>query len=196
MNMISNILKQLPGLKSASDFDAAITTLERELAEATTAVNELEGKREDLIFSGGNLSKLEADILAAESRVKTFGIAITGATKRRTEAVEAEAQAELEAKGKAAVKMNAKLKTTLIAFATTAETLAGHAAEIKQLRAEILTANNAVREGGRGDLVQHDPVRGLVELAERQVADSVKGLVIPEFWPAHPDGAALSLLRK
>ena len=128
--------------------------------------------------------------------MKTLGIAITGATKRRTEAAEAEVQAELEAKGKAAVKMNAKLKTTLIAFATTAETLAGHAAEIKQLRAEILTANNAVREGGRGDLVQHDPVRGLVELAERQVADSVKGLVIPEFWPAHPDGAALSLLRK
>ena len=128
--------------------------------------------------------------------MKTFGIAITGATKRRTEAVEAEAQAELEAKGKAAVKMNAKLKTTLIAFATTAETLAGHAAEIKQLRAELITMNNVVREGGRSDLVQHDPVQGLVEIAGRQVADSAKGLVIPEFWPPHPDGAALLRLTK
>ena len=128
--------------------------------------------------------------------MKTLGIAITGATKRRTEAAEAEVQAELEAKGKAAVKMNAKLKTTLIAFATTAETLAGHAAEIKALRAKLITMNNVVREGGRSDLVAHDPVRGLAELTGRQVHDPVKALVIPEFWPPHPDGAALLKLKK
>ena len=45
----------------------------------------------------------------------------------------------------------------------------------------ILVANNTVREGGRGDLVAHDPVRGLVEIAGRQVTDPVMGLVIPEY---------------
>ena len=196
MNAITSILSSLKKLKSSADFTAAIDTLETEHAEAVAAVGEFEAGRESAIFGGGDLGKLERDIAEAEGRVKTLSIAKSGAERRRTEAVEAEAQAELEAKGKAAVKMNAKLKTTLIAFATTAETLAGHAAEIKQLRAELITMNNVIREGGRSDLMQHDPVQGLVEIAGRQVADSVKGLVIPEFWPAHPDGAALSLLRK
>ena len=192
MNMIDTILKRLPGLKTASDFDAAITDLETEHAAAVAAVGELEAGREAAIVGGGDLAALAADISAAKGRTETLNIALEGARKRQAAAVEAEAKAELEAKGKAAQKMNAKLKTTLIAFATTAETLAGHAAEIKQLRAKLITMNNVVREGGRGDLVQHDPVRGLVELAERQVADSVAGLAIPVFWPPQPDGAALA----
>ena len=197
MNAITTILKRLPALKSAADFDAAITDIEREHAEAGAAVGTLESQREDMIFTGGNLGKLETDINAAKSRTETLNIALEGARKRREMAIEAEAQAELEATGATARKLNKTLRAELVAFGKVAETLATHAETIKGLRAEILTANNAVREGGRGDLVQHDPVRGLVELAERQVVDSAKGLVIPEFWPHRAEGGpALSRLTK
>ena len=198
MNMISTILKQLPGLKSSSDFASAIDSLETEHASALAAVTELEAGREAAIFDGGDLAALEADIAAAENRAKTLAVALEGARKRRESAVEAERMAELEALGQKARKMNAKLRVRLIDFARVAEELADHAGEIRALRAEILTANNAVREGGRSDLVQHDPVRGLVELVGRQVADSAKGLVIPEYWPrrADGDGPALALLKK
>ena len=40
MNAITTILKRLPALKSAADFDAAITDIEREHAEAGAAVAE------------------------------------------------------------------------------------------------------------------------------------------------------------
>ena len=41
-------------------------------------------------------------------------------------------------------------------------------------------------------------MRGLAEIAERHVTDSVKGLVIPEFYPrrADGDGPALLMLTK
>ena len=196
MNALTSILSKMPGLKSSDDFAAAITDLEREYAEAVAAVAELEGKREDLIFSGGDLGKLERDIAEAEGRVKTLGVAIEGATKRQAAAVEAERQAALEATAKVARQHNAKLRIRLIAFASVAEELAGHASEIKQLRAEILTANSVVREAGRRDLAVDDPIRSLPEIVGRQVHDPVKALVIPEFWPRHPDGPALLRLER
>ena len=82
----------------------------------------------------------------------------------------------------------------MIDFAQVADELAGHAKTITEMRAKILTANNTVREGGRGDLVAPDPVRSLVEIAERHVHDSVKGLVIPEFYPRRAEGGP-ALLR-
>jgi len=196
MNAITSILARLPKAKTSADFDAALADLETEHAAALAAVGTLESQREDMIFTGGNLGKLERDIAEAEGRVKTLGVAIEGATKRQAAAVEAERQAALEATAKVARQHNAKLRTRLIAFASVAEELAGHASEIKQLRAEILTANSVVREAGRRDLAVDDPIRSLPEIVGRQVHDPVKALVIPEFWPRHPDGPALLKLTK
>ena len=66
MNAITSILKRLPKMKTSADFDAAIADLETEHAAALAAVGELEAQREDLIFTGGDLAALEADISAAE----------------------------------------------------------------------------------------------------------------------------------
>ena len=195
MNAITNILARLPKVKTSVDFDAAIGDLEMARAEAAAAVAELEGQREDLIFDGGDLAALEADISAAESRTKTLAVALSGARKRREAAIEAERQAELDADADKARKLNAKLKAKLIAFGKAAEELAGHAKTITGLRAEILTANNVVREGGRGDLVQDDPFNALAAVAGRHVIDPVKGLVIPEYWPHRAAPPALALLK-
>ncbi len=195
MNAITSILARLPKAKTSADFDAAITDLETEHAAATAAVGELEAGREAAIFSGGDLAALEADISAAEGRVKTLGVAITGATKRRDEAAEAEAQAKLEAVAADARKLNKTLRAELVAFGKVADTLAGHAGAIKGLRAQILEKNNHVRTCGRADLAVRDPIRDLPEIVGRQVTDSVMGLVIPEFYPRRADGDGPALLK-
>ena len=129
--------------------------------------------------------------------MKTLTIAMGGAERRRTEAVEAERMAELEAVAATARKLNTKLRARLIDFGKAAEMLASHAEAIKELRAEILPANNTVREAGRSDLVAHDPVRGLPEIAGRQVHDPVVGLIIPEYYPRRAEGGpALAKLTK
>ena len=48
-------------------------------------------------------------------------------------------------------------------------------------------------------LQQHpadDPINEAIALAGRQVRDPLADLHIAEFWPPHPDGAALSRLTK
>ena len=195
MNMITNILARLPGLKSSADFDAAITDLETEHASALAAVGELEAGREAAIFDGGNLAALEADISAAEGRAKTLAVALEGARKRRETAIEAERMAELEATAAAARKLNTKLRARLIDFGKVAEELAGHAETIKGLCVEITAINTRVRTCGRADLAVPDPFRALAAVVERQVADPVTGLVIPEFWPRRMDGDGPALLR-
>ena len=196
MNALT-ILKKLPGLKTSGDFDAAIDTLETAHSEATAAVAALESKREDLIFSGGDLAKLEADISAAVGRAKTLAVALSGAEKRREQAAEAERQAELEALANDARKLNKTLRARLIAFGENAETLAALAETIKTLRAEINTANNTARAAGRADLAIDDPVRDLVEIVGRQVADPLGNLNIAEFYPHRAEGGpALARLTK
>ena len=56
MNTINRILKQLPGLKTSDDFDAALAELEREHTEAVAAVGELATGREAAIFGDGDLA--------------------------------------------------------------------------------------------------------------------------------------------
>ena len=129
MNMLDNVLSRLPKAKTSADFAEAITDLETENASALAAVGDLEGQREDLIFSGGDLDRLEADIAAAGGKVKTLDIALTGARRRHTEATEAERQAELEATGKAARKINARLESALKVFSENAEALAKSACQ-------------------------------------------------------------------
>ncbi len=193
---MTKILANLKKLKSSADFADALVDLETERDAALAAVAELEAGRESAIFDGGNLDKLEANISAAEARVKTLGVAITGATKRRDEASQAEVDAELEADADGAQKLKTKLRAELIAFAEAAETLAGHAEQITELRKKIATANNTVRDGGRRDLVERDPIRELPDALGRTVADPVRALVIPEFWPRHRKGPALLELKK
>ena len=196
MHAITSILRSLKKLKSSADFTAPIDTLETEHAEAVAAVGELEAGRESAIFDGGDLAKLEADISAAEGRAKTLNIAMEGARKRREAAIEAEATAALEAIGKAAQKLTGKLLAELISFGKVAEALSDHAKAITSLRREIAGRNTELRTAGRGDLAVDDPIRSLPEIVGRQVHDPVKALVIPEFWPRHPDGPALALLKK
>ncbi len=197
MNMISNVLARLPKAKTSADFDAALADLKTEHAAALADVGELESQREDLIFTGGDLGKLEADIGTAEGKVKTLAVAMEGARKRREAAAEAERQAELEAVAAGAGKLNVKLRAELIAFGKAAEELARHAKTINGLRAEITVANTRVRTCGRSDLAAPDPVRSLVEIAGRQVMDPVMGLVIPEYYPRRAEGGpALLKLRK
>ncbi len=192
MNILSNLTK----LKSAADFSAAITDLEREHAAALAAVADLESQREDLIFSGGDLVKLEADISAAEGRAKTLAVAMEGARTRRDAAAEAEAQAELEAVASDARKLNVKLRAQLIDFGKVAETLASHAEKIKGLREQITVANIRVRTCGRSDLVISDPWKELPEIVGRVVGDPMRNLHIEEFWPRHRKGPALLKLTK
>ncbi len=196
MNAITRILKQLPALKTSTDFAGAITTLELEHTEAVAAVGELEAGREAAIFSGGNLGKLESDIAEAQSRVRTLDIALTGARKRREAAIEGEATAALEAVAAAAGKLTKTLRAELISFGKVAEALTGHAETVTSLRREIARRNTELRTAGRGDLAVDDPITSLPELVERIVHDPVKGLIIPEFWPPHPDGPALLELKE
>ena len=196
MNMISTVLKQLPGLKSSADFAAATATLEAEHATAQAAVATLEARREDTLFEGGRFDALEADIAAAEAQVRTLDVALTGARRRHSEATEAEAQAALEAAGKAAKKMNDKLRVEMIGFAQAAETLAAHADGIKTMRHKLREMKAALVAGGRGDFGPVDPIQEAIALSGRQVRDPLAGLQIPEFWPPHPDGPALLTLTK
>ena len=116
MNAMTKLLKQLPGLKSSDDFAAVIGDLEREHGAATATVVELEGKREDLIFTGGDLAKLASDISAAEGNAKTLAVALAGAQKRHGQATEAEAQAALEVVGKVARQAQGRLRVEMAAF--------------------------------------------------------------------------------
>ena len=117
----------MPGLKSSSDFDAALIDLEMEHTAAADALSDLEGRRESVIFDGGDLLALESDIADAQRQVKALDAAISGATKRQAAALEAERQAELEMTADGARKIKAKLTTALIAFGAAAEELTTHA---------------------------------------------------------------------
>ena len=196
MNAIDTILRKLPKAKTAADFTAATADLEREHTEALAAVETLEAEREDRIFSGGSLSALEGDIATAQAKAKTIAVALGGAQKRHGQATEAERVARLVAVGKRAVKLNGELRSALTGFAQAAETLATHAGQIKALRHKLRGLKAELVTGGRGDLAPRDPVNDAAAAAGRPVRDPLGNLSVPEFWPAHPDGAALSLLKK
>ena len=195
MNTITSILRKLPDLKTSTDFGKAITNLETEHAAAVAAVGELEAGRESAIFDGGDLGQLERDIAEAQGRAKTLNIAKSGAERRRTEAVEAEAQAKLVKVADGARKLDKSLRADMIEFALVAETLSALAGKIQRRRADISKANLTVREGGRSDLAVDDPIHSLVELVGRQVTCSIAGLQIPEFFPRRLDGNGPALLR-
>ncbi len=178
-----NVLSTLKKLKTSADFAGAIDTLEADHAEAVAAVGELEGKREDLIFTGGDLAKLERDIVEAEGRVKTLAIAISGAERRRTEAAEAERMAEMVAVGNEAKKQTATLRKALAAFEETAAELAKDAENVTALRREIATLNAKLREGNRADLAARDPIKQQARDADRQITEPLAGLVIAGHWP-------------
>ena len=103
--------------------------------------------------------------------------------------------AELETLGKQAQKWNSQLRVEMLGFAVAAETLVGHADAMKTLRHKLRAAKIALASGGRGDLSPRDPINDVIAAAGRQVRDPLADLHIPEFWPPHPDGAALSLLK-
>ncbi len=193
---MTNVLSNLKKLKSSADFDTAITDLEAELSEATADVDELESQREDLIFSGGNLAKLEADIAAAEGKAKTLTIAMEGAKRRRDEAAEAERMAELEKVADGGQKLKTKLNAELIEFHKLASALAIHAGEITKLREDIASANKTTFRAGRGDLKVKDPVYDLGKRLERRVHDPLRGMLIQGYWPADGHGPALAALKK
>jgi len=190
-----NILARLPKMKTSTDFNSALADLEREKAAAATAVADLEARRESAIFAGENLDKMEGEIIGAEHRVRTLGVALEGARKRRDAAIEAERQTGLEKIGKAASKLNGELRKRLVNFATSAQELATHADAIERLRREIASLNSALRDGERADLVARDPVHEAVEAAGRQVRDPLSNLNVAESYPPHPTGPALALLK-
>ena len=197
MNAIDTILRKLPKAKTAADFASASAALEAEKTKLAADVAALKAKREQTIFNGGKLEPVERDIVAAQDAARTLDVALDGASKRRTQAAEAEAEAKLVKVADEAGKLNKTLRARLIAFGIAAEVLTGHAVEIKQLRLDINVANNIVREGGRSDLVSHDPVRDLPAVVGRSVRDPVKALVVPEFFPhRHEDGPALLKMPK
>ena len=109
MNTITSILKQLPGLKTAADFASASAALEAEKTKLAADVAALKAKREQTIFNGGKLEPVERDIVAAQDAARTLDVALDGASKRRTQAVEAERMAGLEAVAATAGKLNKKL---------------------------------------------------------------------------------------
>ena len=191
-----NVLTNLKKLKSSADFADALVDLETEHAEAVAAVADLEAGREDMIFSGGNLDKLEANISAAEARVKTLGVAITGATKRRDEASQAEVDAELEAVADGAQKLKTKLNAELIEFHKLAAALAIHAGEITRTRVDIAAANKITFKAGRGDLKIKDPVYDLGKRLERRIPDPLRGMLIQGYWPVDGHGLGLAKLEK
>ena len=190
------VLRNLKKLKTSADFAGGIDSLETERTAALAAVATLEAKREDTLFEGRNLDRLEADIAAAGGKVKTLDIALTGARRRHTEATKAERMAGLEALGKRAVKLNGELRSAMIGFGDTASTLAGHAGQIKNLRHKLRVMKAEFVSGGMSDLGPVDPINEVAGLAGRQVRDPLAGLHVAEFIPAHPDGAALALLKK
>ncbi len=183
MNVLTNILKKLPGLKTSADFDAALADLETEHAAALAAVAELEAQREDLIFSGGDIGKLARDIVEAESKAKTFSIALDGARKRRDEAAKAERMAELEAAAAGNRKRNATLASEQAAFEEAIAKVLKHAENMTVLRAEIRMVNTTLLEGNRADLVVIDPIKQQARDTGKQITDPLAGLVIPGRWP-------------
>lgn len=197
MNMLNTILARLPKMKTSADFTDVLADLETARAAALAAVGELEGQREAAIFSGGDLAALASNILAAEGEAEMLAVALTGARKRQTAAVEAETQAALEKKGATTRKLNAEVRADLAAFDTPAAAAVKLAERITERRREIAVLNAELRAGGRGDLVCVDPINDLAASVDRQVADPIRALVIPEYWPRrHPDGPALSRLSK
>ena len=193
---MTKILEDLKRLKTSSDFADALVDLEREHVDATGKVAELEAGREAAIFDGGNLSKLARDISDAAGRVQTLGVAIDGARKRRDQAAEAEAMAELEAVADGAKKLKVKLRAELIAFGTVAETLAGHASKITVMREEISRANKAVLKAGHSEIQVRDPLYDLGKKLGHRVPDPMRGLTIAGFWPSDGKPAALTGLKK
>lgn len=182
MNTITNILKRLPGLRTAEDFASALADLERGHTETAAALADLEARRESCLFDGGDLAALESDIAAAESRVKTFAVAVEGATKRQAAAVESERMAELEAVAMGARKQTDKLRKALAAFSETAAELARRAEGITALRRQIAGHNVTLREGGRGDLVCVDPIKTEARSTGQHTLDPLAGLHLPGRW--------------
>ena len=191
-----NVLTNLKKLKTSTDFDAAITDLETEHAEAVAAVGEMEAGRESAIFDGGNLEKLARDISDAVSRAQTLGVAMEGARKRRDAAIETEDMAELDAVADGARKLKVKLRAELIAFGTAAATLAGHASKITVMREEISRANKAVLKAGHSEIQVRDPLWDLGKKLGHRVPDPMRGLTIAGFWPSDGKPAALTGLKK
>ena len=199
MNALTNLLKKLPGLKTSADFVSAIVDLEREHAEATTAVAELEGKRETALFDGGDIGKLEDDILAADSKAKTLSIALTGAKRRRDQAAEAERQAKMETIGADAEKQTATLRKALAEFEETAAALARCAENVTVMRSNVATLNAELSKGNRADLIPRKPIsqqaQSTGQLTAGQLSvDPLTNLTIWGHWP-HTKRKTLTLAR-
>jgi chromosome segregation ATPase len=159
-------------------------------AAATTATTKAETARQAALDPLLEPEKI-AETRKASDDVRFEADRLTAAADRLREALaaaqEAERTAALEATGKEAHMLNAKLSETLGAFEKAAAELAGHAATITEQRAQIAELNTALREGGRGDLVSIDPIKQRAREADRLIADPLRGLYVEGHWPRHPN---------
>lgn len=196
MSGLLELFKRLPKAKTPADYEAVLADAEKQAEAARARLADLESRREDVIFAGGDLAKLTAEITAAEQEIKTLAVTIEGARKRHLAAIDAEHQALLEAEDKKALELQAELIRRLGEFATAATAVTDQAERIVEIR-RILNPHNArMVENGRRDLVLRDPMSELSGRVGRQVHDPLHNLYVAEFWPRHPDGPALLQLAK
>lgn len=146
------ILTKLRGLTSSQQFAETLPDLKRQKAAAEAELDRLEGQRETVIFEGGNLAKLNAEIATSRETISTLDVAIEGAERRRKEAAAREHAADVEARMAAAP----GLRDRLIAARKRAHILASELDElVDELRSggrELRELNEFASREGRPDL--------------------------------------------
>ena len=98
-------------------------------------------------------------------------------------AQETERQAELEATGATARKLNKTLRDARADFEKGAAALADHAENITVLQHEIATLNAQLRKGNRADLIPVNPLSEQAKATGRLAVDPLANLAIPGLWP-------------
>ncbi len=148
------IFDRLKGLKTAASFAELIPQLEADLAAAVAEVRNLEGKREDAIFSEGEagIAKLQIAIAAAKERAETLRIAVDGAERRKQEAEAAEKASALEARSREAAKLAGRERQLLRQWHAAAVKLADLTAAIEDVQKDIASENAHFSAAGRPDL--------------------------------------------
>lgn len=148
----SGLLDRAREAKTAAQFSVVVGELEEAIAGKRALLATINTQTDSAFFEGGDLDKLRRDKAAAEVDLSELETALAGAQRRRSDAVTAEHEADMERIGAELQEHGKALAAKHLEFQDTLLTLRHLHADIDRLKSVMERKNDQLETGGRRGL--------------------------------------------
>ncbi len=191
-----DILQELSKLKTAAELTRALATLQKLMRETEDRIDALRSELGAAIRKGAAQDQkfIKEKLRNEEDRYRDLEVTAESLPAEIETARQIELSAQMEAKHADAIKLQKGIFDLYIELDKHCSAAAPLLREIPKLTEQFRLIDMALSEAGRQDLVLHHPLSILSEYLRRQ--NITLPTTIPEYFPPHPDGAALSRISE